>query len=382
MACNNPIPGFEFMSKYFPDKPGPAECDNNVCTCPASGSSPSWEIQQGRVNLDLASGGVAGPPGGATGFGIHLVNVSEHLTTGGMSVAEVEAEFAKKLGDMTTFDSFMDYGVTFITSDLDGYVKAFDADSVPYLSYEADGGVGIFVNVPESAMIIELTASNSSVLAARGDDHVFSEPRASPKQKLRAELASTSGVGVGSTLSLASVNRAVSKATLDKLDAFYVDGMGCTLDSHVSKDGVERKCYLWRGAGDDVCFTARADNATKTDFKVGDFETMLNKVHDALLTNPLCALDKWTDVHYAVDLHDTMDQVVDYIKKENPKHFCFSESSLHYLVDPTGMSIQLDMQFSDAASVCGGSDVSSFRRRLQPPGPGGGNPACNPGTCS
>lgn len=50
---------------------------------------------------------VGGGPG--NGFGMHFVNVSQSKTTGGMSVAEIEAEFTTKLGDMSTFDSFMDF---------------------------------------------------------------------------------------------------------------------------------------------------------------------------------------------------------------------------------------------------------------------------------
>ena len=34
------------------------------------------------------------------GFGLHLVNVTNHRTTGGMSTAEVEAQFAAKLGSL------------------------------------------------------------------------------------------------------------------------------------------------------------------------------------------------------------------------------------------------------------------------------------------
>lgn len=371
-ACNDPAPGFAFMRKYFPDKPGPAECENNVCECTTDGTN--WEIQQGRVNLLLGSTlDEDGPPGGPQGFGMHLVNVSAHLTTGGMTVAAVEAEFAAKLGTMDRFDSFMDHNVAFTTADLDGYVKAFDADAVPYLSYAAPDGHGVFVHVPASALIIELLAANASaVLARRGVDHVFLEPRAATGARALA---------AGATLALSSVNRAVSAATYDALDAFYVDGLGTTLSGKWEADGVKRKCFRWPEAQDDVCFASRPDANTSTPFKTGDFENMLHAVHEKLLVNPLCAMDKWTDVHYAVDSHGAAanTKIVPYLEKTKTKHFCFSTTQLHYLVDPTGMSIQLDIDVDDAAAVCGSS---SSARRLQPgPGPHE-NPACNPGTCT
>ena len=63
-ACNDPIPGWTFMKKYFPDQDGPAECENNVCDCTTDGKT--WEIQEGRVNLDIASSSDVAAPG--TGY--------------------------------------------------------------------------------------------------------------------------------------------------------------------------------------------------------------------------------------------------------------------------------------------------------------------------
>ena len=95
------------------------------------GSTPEWYIQQGRVYAKKsiieeveasveASRRQLQSPG--NGFGLHLVNVSNHLTTGGMSTAQVEAEFVSKLGNMATFDSFMDFNVLFYTTALEEYV--------------------------------------------------------------------------------------------------------------------------------------------------------------------------------------------------------------------------------------------------------------------
>ena len=119
-SANNPIPGKAFLEKYFPVAIPGDECDNDICICPKVGSTPEWYIQQGRVYAKKsiieeveasveASRRQLQSPG--NGFGLHLVNVSNHLTTGGMSTAEVEAEFVSKLGNMATFDSFMDFNV-------------------------------------------------------------------------------------------------------------------------------------------------------------------------------------------------------------------------------------------------------------------------------
>ena len=63
---------------------------------------------QGRVYATTISATEVGE-GPGNGFVMHFVNVSHSKTTGGMSVAEIEAEFTIKPGDMSTFDSFMDF---------------------------------------------------------------------------------------------------------------------------------------------------------------------------------------------------------------------------------------------------------------------------------
>ena len=53
------------------------------------------------------------------GFGLHLVDVTTSLTTGGLNVSEIEAKIDEKMGDMTVFDHFMDYNtVLFAGEDL------------------------------------------------------------------------------------------------------------------------------------------------------------------------------------------------------------------------------------------------------------------------
>lgn len=53
------------------------------------------------------------------------------------------------------------------------------------------------------------------------------------------------------------------------------------------------------GASVDLCFYSRDDSTTKGDFKVGDFEKMLNTVHANIIAKyPYCARDK-----VRLDLH-------------------------------------------------------------------------------
>jgi len=189
----------------------------------------------------------------------------------------------------------------------------------------------------------------------------------------------------GASMTPLSVNRAVSAAALAKLDDFYVTGMGTKKVSEDTNEatGYTRKCYLWPGAEVDVCFTNRDPGQTQGDWKVEDFENMLNTVHKNIIVgHPYCGVDKWEDNHYAIDSFSAeTSQIITYIDNNDIPHICSSSSGsggsgLHYAFDPTGWGIQLDLGFSTSPKDCT-STIDNFSRRLQ----GTFNPACEPGTC-
>merc|ERR1712232_429810 len=237
-------------------------------------------------------------------------------------------------------------------------------------------------------MILELTSKKSlSTSLSRKPIHLAQERRLSSNAMDIIGAISDAEEEQnrsGATLSPISVNRAASVATMAKLDDFYVKGMGATKVSDESANGVTRKCYLWTGATVDICFTSRPDSATKGDFKVADFENMLNTVHKNIIVgHPYCQVDKWEDNHYAIDSFSASTaSIISYINNNNVPHVCESGSGgsgmsgLHYIFDPTGWGIQADLSFSSQPNDCSSADGDSAFR-LQ----GTYNPACSPGTC-
>jgi hypothetical protein len=394
-SCNDPIPAKEFLYKYFPVATPGDECTNDICTCQATGSSSEWYIQQGRVYVKTSSIGAEGrrlqDPG--NGFGLHCVNVSNHLTTGGLSTAEVEAHFNDKLGNMSKFDSFMDFSVTFYTPGLAQYAAAFDKDDVPYYTttWTDENGQSyssLIVQVHKTQMILELTSKKSLRLeqTQRSIHTAALGERRMTKRALDmiADLEKSSSIAEAS-MTAVSVNRAVSSTVLAKLDDFYVTGMGTkkVAEDINTMNGYTRKCYLWPGAEVDVCFTNRDPSETKGDWKVEDFESMLNTVHkNIIVDHPYCGIDKWEDNHYAIDSQSAdSSKVVSYIDKNNVPHICSSNSGsggsgLHYAFDPSGWGIQLDLGFSTSPTDCA-AGTGKASRRLQ----GTSNPACDAGTC-
>jgi len=335
------------------------------------------------------------------GFGLHLVDVPAHLTTGGLTTEQVEMHFASKLGDMSKFDSFMDFNAVFATSGLQSYKNTFKADGVKYLAGTWTGPTGteytsIIVQVPKSQLILEL-CQKGALTYDEGEAQPMKLEQRVPDSTLVAQDAILSSYDakadastVGAYIVSLGINRAVSAKAMSKLEDFYVTGMGTTKTHDATANDVTKKCFLWPGATGNLCFTSRPDSATAGDWKVGDFEDMLNTVHSNLLAgHPFCPVDKWFDNHYAIDSQSAdTSKILSYVNEKNPFHICSSSGAVEFppasgglvtIFDPTGWGIQLDMGSVGTPSDCASEEgaPSNFSRRLQ-----GGkyNPACTTDT--
>lgn len=365
------------MYKYFNVQTPGDECANDECAC-----SGAPTIEQGRVfstRQISPSGGMS--PG--NGFGLHLVSVPGHSTTGGASIESVESKFADKLGDMSKFDSFMDFNVVFATSSLQSYKSAFDRDGVKYLlgSWSNTGGQqysSLIVQVPGSQLLLELVQKSSLVLA-EGEVAVQMEQRV-PDSVLSDQDSRMSAEAVSDTTSdyivSLAVNRAASSTAMSQLEDFYVGGMGTTKTHDATENGATKKCFLWPGASVNICFTNRADSETSGSFKVGDLEDVLNGAHKAIIDgHPWCPMDRWFDNHYAIDSQSVDNtKILSYINSKKPFHTCGNNpmrgSGLAAVMDPTGLGIQMDTGTSlpnDCSTLKSSNNVSDE---------GHSNPAC------
>jgi len=280
---------------------------------------------------------------------------------------------------------------------LQAYKEMFDADEVAYHLGEWNSGDGdtytsLIVQVPSTQMILELIQQTSlsysdlesephsleqrvpvhalrrykaNTATASTNAGMQSQAQGTPPQPPQPQLQGTPPQppqsnldnSVGSYLTPLVVNRAASPAAMSKLEDFYVGGMGTSKTYDFTDGEIVKKCFLWSGATVHICFTQRPDDATAGDWKVSDFEDMLNTVHDKIIKGyPFCGMDKWEDNHYAIDSRsqDTA-SLIRYINKENPYHYCESTGSsttLHYVWDPTGWGIQLDLPFTSVPDDC------------------------------
>ena len=369
------------------------------CTALEGCAGATWR-PAGAYSADDDGGGAAaarlGGPPHYEGFGLHMPAIAGHVTTGGLPVATVEAIVASKLSDLATrFDAWLDFSVALFTTDLDGYLRSLRADGAPYLATRwrappgaasaaaalgADGGelFSVFVHVPRSQLVLELVAATSATLAPARDGLAALEPRL-PATRLAAVAAAPPARG--DLLLPVRVSRAATD--LDALDAFYgADGMraNLTLALDGADGGAAARCYLWPSGNVDLCFVRRDDAATAGAFKVGDFERMLRNASATSVTTPLCQMNRWADNHYALDVADgSFDYVVDYLE-EHPDvlYQCGPAgtpmSGLHYVYDPTGWVVQLNVNITKLPRGCDVADDDDAAASS--------SPMCDGGTCS
>ena len=164
----------------------------------------------------------------------------------------------------------------------------------------------------------------------------------------------------GARLAVASIGRAATN-NLAALEHFYVDGVGAkvSLNETDVNANVSKRCFVWPGAAADVCFTRRPPAAAADDdFSVLDLENILKQQHETWLTGkPNCAMDRWVDNHYAVDVPNNFDHLLEFVLENDVLYTCADGPAFgaHYIFDPTGWGIQLDVSFTVAMPGCGES---------------------------
>merc|ERR1719265_2155282 len=165
------------------------------------------------------------PHSGWQGFGIHLPNVLDFETTGGITVDELEEKYAARIGDHSEFDAFMDFSTAFCTCDLQHYIDIFTADNVKhFLGQWTDVSkrqwYSMIFLVPQSSYVIELISMQASVEASS-----LPEMEQRMSDALCAEW-SNGEKSANNAIEQVSINRAASD--LDAIDNAYTTYMGLT----------------------------------------------------------------------------------------------------------------------------------------------------------
>merc|ERR1719506_1844121 len=143
--------------------------NNKVQCCNACVSTSGCAAVTFTTSSSDHSGGQG--PQSWEGFGIHLPDVTAAKTTGGITVDELEAKYAARIGDHSKFDAFMDYSTAFWTYDLQHYIDIFKADNVKhFLGQWTDSSkrqwYSLIFLVPQSSYVIELISMQASASAS------------------------------------------------------------------------------------------------------------------------------------------------------------------------------------------------------------------------
>jgi hypothetical protein len=326
--------------------------NNQVQCCNACISTKGCAAATFSTSSNDHSGGQG--PQSWEGFGIHLPNVLESKTTGGVTVDELEAKYAARIGDHSEFDAFMDYSTAFFTYDLQHYIDIFTADNVQhFLGQWIDGSkrqwYSMIFLVPQSSYVIELISTRASVEAS-------SLPET--EQRMSDDLCTEWIKGeksANNAIEQVSINRAASD--LDAIDNAYTTYMGLTTSHTISDSKVQRRCYQ-TSSSFDVCFTKRESSAdADAIFSVKDHEDNMWAIHAGVMGTDPTVTDKMTDSHAGFSASTTKLEVYFLANNfatllENRLAYACAQS---YVIDPTGFSIQAGGPGGSSFPGCGWS---------------------------
>jgi len=302
------------------------------------------------------SGGMG--PQSWEGFGIHLPDVVAAETTGGLSVDALTEKYVGRLGDLSVFDAFMDYSVTFYTYNLQHYIDVFKADGVNhFLGQWKDGQsrqwYSLIFLVPQSTYVIELVSMHASAEAA-------TLPQMEQRMNDEACTKWSSGKEYSNNAILvASVNRAIDD--IENLEDVYTNKMQMTLVQKISGD-VKKLWY--KNSKFDICFTQRSSSASQDAiFSVKDHEDNMWAIHEGTMKGNPSTTDKMTDSHAKFNVASAgITYLKNYFSSTNfdtlIKNRLAYACSQSYLIDPTGFSIQLGGPGRAIWSGCSGGEVS------------------------
>jgi hypothetical protein len=280
------------------------------------------------------------------GFGIHLPNVVLAKTTGGISVDQLEAKYAARLGDHSSFDAFMDYSTAFWTYDLQHYIDIFKADGIKhFLGQWKDGSsrqwYSMIFLVPQSTYVIELISQHATGASSAPEI----------EQRMSDALCTSHSKGkqtANNAITAVSINRASSD--LDAIDNAYTTYMGLS-SSHKTST---RHCFS-TSSGFDVCFTNRGSSENDSIFSVKDHEDNMWNIHAGVMGTDPQVTDKMTDSHGGFSVSTT--KLETYFSAnsfatllKNRLAYACAQS---YVLDPTGFSIQAGGPGGSSFPGCG-----------------------------
>jgi len=320
--------------------------NNKAQCCNACVSTSGCSAATFTTSNNDHSGGMG--PQSWEGFGIHMPDVEAAKTTGGITVSQLEAKYASRIGDHSSFDAFMDYSTAFFTYDLQHYIDIFKADDVKhFLGQWTDSSdrqwYSLIFLVPQSTYVLELI----SMQASGGS----SLPKM--EQRMSDALCKTWSKGsesANNALEVVSINRASSD--LDAIDSAYSKYMEFTASHTIS--GL-RQCYKTTSQFD-VCFTKR-ESSSNADaiFSVKDHEDNMWAIHKGVMGTDPTQTDKMTDSHGGFSVTTT--KLEKYFEANNFKTLLENRLAYacaqSYVIDPTGFSIQAGGPGGSSFPGCG-----------------------------
>jgi len=348
---------WEFMMKYFPVAEAENDCFNRACACGL----------QARVKLkgkleDISFDGQRGElvEGSSHNFGLHCVYAAgeselRKRMVGSLTQQDIEAIICNKLGNMTTYDVFMEYNSALWTSNITKFVRPLEANGVEYYALKWDTYISIFVHPPLSTIVHEVVGYQSSAPDELIRNAQRSDTRFTFKYLDGGKGAPRVTPGVMAAL---WVSRASTDLDRDELYFRQVFDLTDENFERITKKDVNGDMLeILEVQMSKIAYTkyrlVRPVSAMDGKYSVHWWETYNNNVHTQYMTSPTCGWDLLGDNHNGFDWIDTRfdtGRIVKNLARVDYPYFCKNKGTgdiTCFLCTPFGYQIQTDGSYED-----------------------------------
>lgn len=298
-AMSHPFAFKEFMEKYFPTAENLVQA-NSTETCN------EW------VKLCIDDGQMTSCNGPRGNFQMHAVGAYMR-DSGEKSMEQLEIEFTNAMGDLTRYDPYFENHISFLTTDLDYYSSAFDADAVPYFqsSFTDPETNAVYKSVlfqvpgslapgAKSVINMQLVGSTSVPEVAHGYLSVSSSALSIAQKHLQSAPRSLSADGKPV---IAKLHRSFASSDLSRDVGYFEDVLQGTQDSRVTTDIGD--VYTGKMISSDIVSFRYAQSlaATQGPVAVADWEAYQVGLHNTCFDSASNqGFDRLADNHWGHEL--------------------------------------------------------------------------------
>lgn len=300
-------------------------------------------------------------------FQMHAVGAYDR-DSGTLSMEQIETDvYGSALGDLSSYDPYMENNVGLLTKDLDAYVKAFERDGVAHFASKFTEPksettyYSVIARAHESPILLELLGASSEILAARADLYAHPVPRG-PAAGLASHEAALGAadrtVGENGMPVVSFVHKSFASSDVARDKLFWTTMGGVEV---ASTAGAGRSSFsgvlVGSSAADrpekpdatEMIFVEATNATSRGKYSVKEWEDYQNALHKKCIVSETRGFDRLADSHVGHSFPGTdISPFIAGVKKYTPAvTWRYFAHGLFYAYMPNGWGMQLSGKIAD-----------------------------------